>query len=98
MNFHIEAPESVKYHGGYDPSDPPQGEHWCSECSNWDEECECGKFADDFTGLICDLCGQWINASDVAREWSDDRGQTGRGGFVHHDCYINAGGPENVRR
>ena len=36
-----EAPESVKYHGGYDPSDPPQGEHYCSECCRWDDECEC---------------------------------------------------------
>jgi hypothetical protein len=40
MNYY-EAPESVKYHGGYDPSDPPQGEHWCSECSQWDDECIC---------------------------------------------------------
>jgi hypothetical protein len=38
---HYEAPESVKYHGGYDPSDPPQGEHWCSDCSRWDDECSC---------------------------------------------------------
>lgn len=42
MNTQPEAPESVKYHGGYDPSDPPQGEHYCSECCRWDDECECG--------------------------------------------------------
>jgi len=36
-----EVPEREKYHGGYDPSDPPQGEHWCSECCRWDDECEC---------------------------------------------------------
>lgn len=41
MNYYCEAPESVKYHGGYDPSDPPEGEHYCSECSNWDDECTC---------------------------------------------------------
>ena len=39
----MEAPESVKYHGGYDPSDPPQGEYWCAECAHWDDECECGE-------------------------------------------------------
>ena len=26
---------------GYEPDDPPQGEHWCAECGRWDEECEC---------------------------------------------------------
>jgi|ERR1041385_8434167 hypothetical protein len=42
---HYEASESVKYHGGYDPSDPPQGEHWCSECEEWDDDCVC--FSDE---------------------------------------------------
>lgn len=28
---------------GYQPDDPPQGEHWCSECFRWDDECECGE-------------------------------------------------------
>jgi len=78
-----EVPESVKYHGGYDPSDPPQGEHWCSNCCRWDDECECD---DEFTGLVCDLCGGWIDESDDARERSNDHGQTGRGGFVHSKC------------
>jgi len=26
---------------GYDPSDPPRGDHWCSECSSWDDDCTC---------------------------------------------------------
>ena len=38
---YYEAPERVKYHGGYDPADPPQGEHWCSECCHWDDDCIC---------------------------------------------------------
>ena len=37
----IDAPESVKYHGGYDPSDPPRGKHYCAECNRWDDECVC---------------------------------------------------------
>ena len=49
---------------------------------------------DEFTGLVCDLCGQWIDDGDDAREWSDDRGVTGRGGFVHQRCYAAAGGPK----
>ena len=34
-----EAPESVKYHGGFDPADPPRGS--CSECGRPEDECEC---------------------------------------------------------
>ena len=26
---------------GYDPADPPQGNHWCQECSSWDDDCVC---------------------------------------------------------
>ncbi len=32
---------------GYPPDDPPQGEHWCSECSRWDDECVCEPESDE---------------------------------------------------
>ena len=35
-----EAPESVKYHGGFDPADPARRGS-CSECGWPDDECEC---------------------------------------------------------
>ena len=42
---HYEAPESVKYHGGYDPSDPPYDpeaitEEVCPICSKLECICE----------------------------------------------------------
>lgn len=40
---------------GYQPDDPPQGEHWCSECSRWDDECEC---------ICCELCDKVTVYSD----------------------------------
>ena len=32
---------------GYEPDDPPQGEHWCSTCAHWDDECECNNEDED---------------------------------------------------
>jgi len=44
MTTYPEAPESVKYHGGYDPSDPPQGSledyDICPVCDRIACECE----------------------------------------------------------
>ena len=85
MNTHYEAPESVKYHGGYDPSDPPQGEHWCSGCSRWDADCDC-QFCENCEVLndpprdsgLCEKC-------QATAEWFDElsaRGDNAGGGDV----------------
>jgi len=42
---HYEAPEHIKHWSGIDPSNPPQGEHWCTECGEWDDDCTC--FSDE---------------------------------------------------
>jgi hypothetical protein len=90
MTRHNNTPDSwIERHPIQDEPDPDI----CPDCHVPVDECICEP-EEEFTGLVCDLCGQWIDSSDDAREWSDDLGQTGRGGFVHSKCYRKEGGPE----
>lgn len=86
-----EVPESVKYHGGYDPSDPPQGEHWCSNCENWDDDCTCSDEPDvrvQNEGSIfilwplTETATAWLEANVAsAQRWGAD-------GFVVEHRYV----------
>ncbi len=51
---------------GYPPDDPPQGEHWCSECSRWDDECVCEPES-DFGKPMTDL--QILKAASRVSNW-----------------------------
>ena len=47
---------------GYQPDDPPQGEHYCNQCGQWDEDCQCAECSqcDRVTLLdedgVCETC------------------------------------------